>query len=540
MGNWAVTTSSASSLTLATSNDAYVFTGTAAATWTLPAVSGNTGVNFYLYNRGSARVTVHGAGSDDLYNRATVMSIYLEPGTAATLLNDGTYWLVRRNTQVPQTYYVDDYGADPTGTNSSNTAVANAVAAMGSNPGVLEFGPGDYLLSATTTLGAYQSIRGQGRGVTTITFTGTGDCFRVWDQTSRADVPPTVAGPIEGFTIEGSGAGANSSGLHIGDLFGAQVRDVLIADFAAPGCIGLWFDNYIQYFERGDISAVVNNCTDCVVFDVHGGDPSFSYSIYNLWMFAYANQNGVVIRNTAVLAHTKLTIFGNFFNCTVTPSGGGVRGGWTPASTNTGVALIVGTTSSDYANIERSELNVVVENGGVVGNPTTRGHYTIQVGASAGIQANGLLDFQHITGFTWQNATLSGYFVVAGRTNVDSVAGTTADPQSLTFTGALTTPANGGAVYGGVAYLGTGNFFLVNLVSGNNTLTFNVPAGQTGYGIYEFVLFQPGSGPPGTVTWPPNLYWFAGTAPTLSTNNDSNLIRVYTWDQSNFFGYLAV
>lgn len=200
MTAWTVTTSSATSLTLATTSQAYAYTGTSAATWTLPAVSGNTGIYFYLYNRGRAIVTVKRAGSDHLFNLgATATSMFLDPGTSALVFDDGTYWLVLHNTPVPPTYFVDDYGADPTGTTSSNTAVAAAVAAMGSNPGVLEFGPGNYLLSATTTLGAFQGIRGQGRGVTTITFTGSGACFRVWDQTSS-----------------GSGTSAQPGGAHRG------------------------------------------------------------------------------------------------------------------------------------------------------------------------------------------------------------------------------------------------------------------------------------------------------------------------------------
>src|SRR5262249_20611763 len=97
--------------------------------------------------------TVKRAGSDHLYNLGVAAtSMFLEPGTSAMLINDGTYWLVCQPTPLPQTYFVDEYGADPTGTSSSNTAVAAAVAAMGSNPGILEFGAGKYLLSATTTV----------------------------------------------------------------------------------------------------------------------------------------------------------------------------------------------------------------------------------------------------------------------------------------------------------------------------------------------------------------------------------------------------
>jgi len=469
--------------------------------------------------------------------------MYMEPGTSALLINDGSYWLVQQNMPVAAVYYVDDYGADPTGTNSSNTAVANAVTAMGSNPGVLEFGAGNYLLSATTTLGAFQSIKGQGRGVTTITFTGTGDCFRVWDQTAggTGSVPPNPAGLIEGFTIEGSGAGTNSSGLHIGDLFGAQVRDVLIADFAASGCIGLWLDNHKSWCERADINAIINNCTNCVVFDVHSGDPSFDYGIYNLWVDAYANQNGVVVRNAATLYHVKLTVFANFFNCNMTPSGGGVRGGWTTSSTNTGVALTVGTTSTDAAGIYGSELNFIVENGGLTGSPTTSGHYTIEVGDSGWVQANGVIDFLTNTGFTWQNGTNANQFIFAGRSNVDSSIGTTGYSQSLTSTGALTAPPGYGTTgSGGTIYLGTGNIFYLTLANGSNTLTFNVPSGQTGYSAYDLLLAQPSSGSAGTVTWPSNMSWLGGkSAPTLSTTPGViNLVRMYSWDQSDFVGYM--
>lgn len=90
-----VSTSSASSLTLTNANQAYVYTGSSTSTWTLPAVSGNTGFLIDLYNRGSAAVIVQRAGSDNLYQQgATATSIPLVPGGTTRLLNDGTYWLV--------------------------------------------------------------------------------------------------------------------------------------------------------------------------------------------------------------------------------------------------------------------------------------------------------------------------------------------------------------------------------------------------------------------------------------------------------------
>ncbi len=87
--------SSATSLTLTVSNSCYVFTGSAAATWTMPPVSGDGGVYLTLMNRGTATLTVQRAGTDNLYLvNATATSISLAPGSDVTLIDDGTYWMV--------------------------------------------------------------------------------------------------------------------------------------------------------------------------------------------------------------------------------------------------------------------------------------------------------------------------------------------------------------------------------------------------------------------------------------------------------------
>ena len=93
----AVNSSSAATLTLSSADSIYTYTGSGAATWTLPAVSGNSGEIFILYNRslGSGTVTVTAAGSDLLYlGGNTAASFPVAPGGAVQLVNDGTYWLV--------------------------------------------------------------------------------------------------------------------------------------------------------------------------------------------------------------------------------------------------------------------------------------------------------------------------------------------------------------------------------------------------------------------------------------------------------------
>jgi hypothetical protein len=83
---------SASSLTLTNSDSMYVFTGSSATTWTLPAVSGNTGVFLILENRGSAAITVAPAGSDHIWFLSSLTSFTIAAGGSLYLMNDGIYW----------------------------------------------------------------------------------------------------------------------------------------------------------------------------------------------------------------------------------------------------------------------------------------------------------------------------------------------------------------------------------------------------------------------------------------------------------------
>lgn len=76
--------------------DFFVFTGTAAATWTLPTV-GNAaaGADLTIKNRGSAVLTINSnAGGNDICGTAAVASVAVAAGTSLHLVCDGTYWNV--------------------------------------------------------------------------------------------------------------------------------------------------------------------------------------------------------------------------------------------------------------------------------------------------------------------------------------------------------------------------------------------------------------------------------------------------------------
>jgi hypothetical protein len=92
-----VTTSSATTLTLstATTNEkTYVFTGTSAATWTLPERSSASKYPLHIKNSGTASLTIQRAGSDNLFNQSSVTSIKLLTGDAVTIQNDGSMWII--------------------------------------------------------------------------------------------------------------------------------------------------------------------------------------------------------------------------------------------------------------------------------------------------------------------------------------------------------------------------------------------------------------------------------------------------------------
>lgn len=87
-------TSSIASLNLSVTKNYYSFFGTT-ATWTLPAVSGNTGKSFLIKNRGSGSITLNSnGGGNDIYNTSATNSLTITAGSSYILVNDGTYWTV--------------------------------------------------------------------------------------------------------------------------------------------------------------------------------------------------------------------------------------------------------------------------------------------------------------------------------------------------------------------------------------------------------------------------------------------------------------
>lgn len=97
---FASTVTSAGTLTYNKTFTQVVFTGST-TTHTLPAISGNTGLYYYGYNRGSGMLTLTLAGTNIYYNAQNVGSVAVPAGYYYYLYNDGTYWLCTISNGLP-------------------------------------------------------------------------------------------------------------------------------------------------------------------------------------------------------------------------------------------------------------------------------------------------------------------------------------------------------------------------------------------------------------------------------------------------------
>jgi hypothetical protein len=73
----------------------------------------------------------------------------------------------------------------------------------------------------------------------------------------------------------------------------------------------------------------------------------------------------------------------------------------------------------------------------------------------------------------------------------------------------------------------------VLLTNGINTLTVTAPV--AGAPPYRLTVVQPSSGASGTISWPSNMVFPGGVAPTLSTANNAVDLFSYVYDGTNIY-----
>lgn len=216
-------------------------------------------------------------------------------------------------------------GADPTGSSDSSVPFATAVAALAGNPGALFVPPGTYkIASSSIAFGNPGQWLVCSPGVTFMSYL-TGDCISATFAGTYSGTTTRDGGIIGGPVIDGTNAGAGSSGIHVGDMFNYRT-DVVVRFFTGTGSKGAWFDNRHNWTEGGHFKVDAIGCQAGVVFDVNGGTNSFARMYADLYV---NTQNiafdGVVFQSSATPYGSLIKIGGNYANAASGTAGASLR-----------------------------------------------------------------------------------------------------------------------------------------------------------------------------------------------------------------------
>jgi trimeric autotransporter adhesin len=186
-----------------------------------------------------------------------------------------------------------------------------AISSLGKNGGTVVIPAGVYTKVITTVkVNSFNiSILGSGSNATQIDYTGNGDFIRIQMPILCTTCVAPQAGKISGLTINGTPSG--QSGIHIGDVVGAELDDVVVEGFTGAAAAGIWFDNVTGFTERIQITRVwANQNTKGVRFTNSGGTASqisFGYErILDLRVDVGPSQTGISVES-GNLYHSVIT-----------------------------------------------------------------------------------------------------------------------------------------------------------------------------------------------------------------------------------------
>lgn len=432
--------------------------------------------------------------------------------------------------------YLNNFGADPTGTLDSTPAFNEALASLPTevidgntySVGTIMLGNSVYMNSTyrfnetPNNPGAYVSVIGPGIRQCTWAFYGSGDAFRAYNPNSELGegsnfLAVGYGGSFKGFTIDGTNSSAGSIGFHGGDMEDVEV-DLMVQNFAGAGSIGYWFNNTVSWTEKWTARCRSLNNTQAAYFSVSSSATagrSFGYCSFDFRILANVNQIGVQVDAGSNIYNGWFKVRGDFTlsNAAQTAYVLGVTG-VTPVG-NSGAG-----TSSTMFNVS---LDVKVEasrNGGVGGasnGPISLYFDTVNFTSIRGI---GSLVF---SGCANSNNTGLGdrlWFegIIYGDTVLNPAGGTNPLPVTIgQHIGKLGTLGATGALD-----LSSGNAFSNTLTQNMNIVISNFPQGPA---LWWIRLAQAASGGPYTVTWPATIIWPGGTKPVMSTG--AGAIDVY-------------
>jgi hypothetical protein len=147
---------------------------------------------------------------------------------------------------------VTQFGADPTGTADSTSAITTAIAALPAAGGVVYFPAGTYKTTGGHNVPLNVSIFGDGKNATTFNHRGVSTwCFFNGSLTGGAN-PPNMMGKFSGFTISGQSGGNGTGGFgtqvgvkilnclffHVEDIHFTLLYEGLLIDGGDEGALG--------------------------------------------------------------------------------------------------------------------------------------------------------------------------------------------------------------------------------------------------------------------------------------------------------------
>lgn len=376
-----------------------------------------------------------------------------------------------------QVFNVGAYGLiDPTGTVDSTAAFVAAVTAMPtvtvSNAttnatypvGTLYIPPGKFKIGSVSdigNLGPYVSILGPGKGSCKVYYYGSGVAFQAqWllaetNNTYPADTFPAMfanaapqdfAGVFNGFTLDGSNAGAGAVGMRTcGPEGGVMGPDLTIRHFNGAGSIGWDWNNPNGGTWNENLTGNINvyDCTTCV--QASGGG-SHGYNDLRIKVYLYPNQSGFALTGGTAYYGGSLRVRAN---CCKGPS-------------NTGAVLSL----SGGSSFQQCNLDVTTESNVSIGGSVEHQSIHFAVPGTDYIQAcygilslndtalsNWIRTGSQVFGFTGEIRGDTGLNPGFG-INVGSVNGVhhptssiplVSMPGEVTFTATFTSTATGGA-----------------------------------------------------------------------------------------------
>jgi hypothetical protein len=291
------------------------------------------------------------------------------------------------------------------------TAAVAALPAAGGQVTLLATGPW-YLKCGQVSINA-SGVLINAPGVT-VNAVGTGDVIRMHD-TSNINTRTVYGGGITGFpVIDGTSAGAASTGLHIGDIFQLQV-DVAVQNFSGTGGIGVHFDNASYWTEQLRAHVYAQNCATGVNFDVTGAltsTTSYARADVSLWIDQVGPTfDGVTFTNGATIYDGQFVMGGNF---------GGSSSALTSATLRlTGQSPAGHPDAGAYSSIKQSHVRIGCECESAAHTPFTQVYGSVSHNVIG--DCYGIIDY----GFSGTNfaaaASASSLYPFAGEISGDAV-----------------------------------------------------------------------------------------------------------------------